>query len=198
VPSFYCNVQAANITFGWDYYLIDNIKSDVEKNHVLILTGGGDTLAYGQWLADWLDEHLPDNVKPTWLQGPYAPLPKLKSNPRLSWDITQDPDNLRYYLAQAEYVITVHGLSLFEAIACNKRCVVLPSVPLITSTEFLAFKQTNTALCIENFDTDIRMINNLTRQHYLQGIHSINVQSRMKNGLKNVCSEIHSLISSRL
>ena len=195
VPSFYCNVQAPNITYGWDYYLIDKIKTDTKKNHVLILTGGSDNLSYGNWLADWLDEHLPDNMKPTWLQGPYAPLPKLKSNPRLSWNISKDPNNLSYYLAQAEYVITVHGLSLFEAIACNKKCIVLPSVPLITSAEFLAFKQTNTALCIENFETDMQMISNLTHQHTLQGISSMKVQSRLTNGLKNVCREIHSLIS---
>lgn len=200
IPSFYFEAgtdDTKSISYGWDYYLIDQIQSNTQKNKLLILTGGGDNLSYGEWLPNWLDDHLPNEIMPTWLQGPYATAPKLRENPRLCWNLATNSNKLSEYLAQAEYVVTVHGVSLFEAIACNKKCVVLPSEPLITPSEYRAFKATNTALCIEDFETDITMISDLTNQHYLHGISTSDVQHRLVKGTQNVCREIHAFINQQ-
>ena len=124
-------------------------------DRLLILTGGSDALGFGSWLPSWLDTNLPSGVQPTWVQGPYSSPPELPEHENLSWEVSTQSDSIHQHLSEATWVMTVYGVTLFEALASDIPSIVLPSTPLITKEEYGAFQKQNIAICLDdNFNEE--------------------------------------------
>lgn len=103
--------------YGWPYYLIEGRgirKSWQPGNQVIVLTGGSDTTGLGQTLPQQLDLALPVGTIVNWVRGPYAAAPIMPEQPRLAWQIHHAPQDLDHLITQANYALTIYGVSLFE------------------------------------------------------------------------------------
>jgi spore coat polysaccharide biosynthesis protein SpsF (cytidylyltransferase family)/spore coat polysaccharide biosynthesis predicted glycosyltransferase SpsG len=104
---------------GWPYYLIEISRQstrhpDGTPPRVLILTGGSDTTGLGAGLPSRLDQALPAGTQVDWVRGPYAAAPAIPENARLSWHLHTAPSSLAPLMEQADYALTIYGVSLFE------------------------------------------------------------------------------------
>jgi spore coat polysaccharide biosynthesis predicted glycosyltransferase SpsG len=132
LPSFYMPPDRrsdlpSHVRFGWDRYLIRRHPAPPEWQpgmRVLVLTGGSDATGLGRLLPRLLDAGLPSGTTVCWVQGPYADPPALPEMPSLSWSVERSPEGLANLLAESHYVLTVYGVSLFEAMQCGRPTVV--------------------------------------------------------------------------
>jgi spore coat polysaccharide biosynthesis protein SpsF (cytidylyltransferase family) len=104
---------------GWPYYLIDASRQstrhpDGTPPRILVLTGGSDATGLGASLPARLDKALPTGTQIDWVRGPYAAAPAIPENARLSWHVHDAPPSLAPLMDQADYALTVYGVSLFE------------------------------------------------------------------------------------
>lgn len=159
VPSFYYHGSSSKVDFGWANYLIKTIKSNCEVNkQVLILTGGADTLRFGNWLPILLSKVIPADFSIKWVQGPYAKAPitsninSRSQSSRISVIIS--PDNVPKLIAESEVVISCYGVSLFEAILSGKLTVLLPTHDLCEPQELEALHKEECCYIIDK-DGDI-------------------------------------------
>ncbi|AUC87637.1 hypothetical protein CW735_05005 [Alteromonas sp. MB-3u-76] len=198
IPSFYCNrISIDNISYGWNHYMVKPVERKPIANRLLILTGGSDALGYGSWLPKWLDTHLPSEVQPTWVQGPYSSPPKLPEHENLSWKVSTQSDCLHQHLSEATWVMTVYGVTLFEALASNIPSIVLPSIPIITQEEYDAFQQQNVAVCLDdNFNEETA---NTLSAAFVNLIETNDKREelalKVRSGLENICSSIADFIN---
>lgn len=105
------------ILFGWDCFLL-NVRSRAIQwkpgRQVLALAGGGDTTKLGRSLPTLLNAALPMDTTLHWVTGPYAQNPIWPEAPRFSMINHQPNSGLEYLMTEANYAITVYGVSLFE------------------------------------------------------------------------------------
>jgi spore coat polysaccharide biosynthesis predicted glycosyltransferase SpsG len=123
IPSFYFkppeDFDAGNIPvlFGWDCYLL-NVKGTPTNwrpgKKILVLTGGSDATGLGKTLPALLNERLHDGTELHWVTGPYAQEPVCPASPRLSMLNHQSPSGLDDLMVEANYAVTVYGVSFFE------------------------------------------------------------------------------------
>lgn len=123
IPSFHFNRSAglqqerATILYGWDCFLLD-----VEQKHtawtpglrVLTLTGGSDATYLGATWPSLLDAHLATDVTLDWVTGPFAKNPSFPKVPRIKIVEHVAPTSLGTLMQQANYAVTVFGVSFFE------------------------------------------------------------------------------------
>ncbi|MCL1073988.1 cytidylyltransferase domain-containing protein [Shewanella dokdonensis] len=138
VPSFFCELEHPNLSFGWENYLFTP-QTATKKNQLLVLTGGSDALKYGAWLAETIDACVPADIERIWIQGPYAEAPQLPESSH--WKKLQNPANLPTLVAESATIISCYGLSLFEAIASKALTILLPAKQLTSSNELRFLKQ---------------------------------------------------------
>lgn len=133
IPSFYLTpeqrvlAEQEKILFGWDNYFFDPALQPSpwsDGNKVLVMTGGSDHYGLGALWPAMLDGALPAGTIITWIIGPYANVPEVPMNPRLTWHIEHAPDNLAQLMAQADYALTPYGVTLFELLKLAKPVVV--------------------------------------------------------------------------
>ena len=122
IPAFHVNPARvahcqALVHFGWDSFLLRRTRQPrawSPGRRVLVLTGGSDVTNLGRVLPDQLDAALPQCTEIAWVRGPYAPAPMLKVIPRLHWRILDAPEGLDDLIVEADYALTVFGVSCFE------------------------------------------------------------------------------------
>lgn len=122
IPSFHFSppaslAGAATILFGWDCFLLNVKHPAVDWKHgrqVLALSGGSDATYLGKTLPALLDAALPADTELHWVTGPYAQQPVLPPSPRISMLNHQSPSGLDDLMANANYAVTVYGVSFFE------------------------------------------------------------------------------------
>jgi spore coat polysaccharide biosynthesis predicted glycosyltransferase SpsG len=122
IPSFHFSppealVGAAPTLFGWDCYLLNVKRAPMEwkpGGQVLALTGGSDATGLGKTLPTLLDEALPGGTELHWVTGPYAEGPVWPASPRLRMLNHQSPSGPDDLMAEANYAVTVYGVSFFE------------------------------------------------------------------------------------
>lgn len=138
VPSFYLSPEIINqiqssknkatISYGWESYLLPRRQRSTrwqQGNKVLVLTGGSDVKGLGKLWPTLLDERLPVTTEVHWVQGPYADTPTFPEHSNLNWVCHQSPDNMQLLMSGTNYVLTVHGVSFFEALQLGIPTVVL-------------------------------------------------------------------------
>jgi len=108
---------AAPILFGWDCFLLNVKRVAIEwkpGRQVLALAGGGDTTGLGNTLPTLLNAALPDGSELHWVTGPYAQQPVWPPSPRFAMLNHQSPPGLDDLMMDANYAMTVYGVSFFE------------------------------------------------------------------------------------
>lgn len=110
-------VGAAPVVFGWDCFLL-NVKQPPVAwgpgQNVLVLSGGSDATGLGKTLPCMLNEALPANAELHWVTGPFAQQPGFPPAPRIRMTNHQSPPGLDALMQQANYAMTVYGVSFFE------------------------------------------------------------------------------------
>lgn len=132
IPSFRFSppeglIGVTPILFGWDCFLLNVRRSPIEwksGRNVLALTGGSDATGLGKTLPTLLNEVLPGGTELHWVTGPYAQEPVWPASPRLSMLNHQSPSGLDDLMAEANYAVTVYGVSFFELLYCGVPTVV--------------------------------------------------------------------------
>lgn len=198
IPSFYCNrMSTDNISYGWNYYMVKPVERKPIANRLLILTGGSDALDYGSWLPKWLDIHLPSKVQPIWVQGPYSSPPELPEHKNLEWKVSTQSDCLHQHLSEATWIMTVYGVTLFEALASNIPSIVLPSMPIITKEEYNAFQKHNIATCLDdNFNEETaNTLNSAFNKLIETDDKREELALEIRSGLENISSSIADFIN---
>tara|TARA_A100001015_G_C14949706_1_gene696202 strand:+ start:844 stop:1542 length:699 start_codon:yes stop_codon:yes gene_type:complete len=79
-----------NIYYGWDKILFKKIEKNKKKNKkkILILLGGTDAYNFSKKLPQILNKFFDHKFSISWLQGPFAPKPKLKKFN--NWKVLKD------------------------------------------------------------------------------------------------------------
>ena len=190
IPSFYCAETSLNLNFGWECYLIDTIRRAPVKNRLLIMTGSADTLKYGSWLPQWLDDNLPDFVNPFWLVGPYAQEPCLPVHTRLKWEVLHQPQDVNLLLSKAHWVLSVYGVGLFEALGADIPAIALPSMPIIAESEWNAFREADVALCFEKNKTTRCDLHSFLKHNKDFDSNRKAISAVMRKGVANICADM--------
>lgn len=107
----------APILFGWDCFLLNVKYRAIEwkpGRQVLALAGGSDATSLGRTLPTLLNAALPSDAALHWVTGPYAQQPVWPVAPRFSMVDHQSPSGLDDLMLEANYAVTVYGVSFFE------------------------------------------------------------------------------------
>lgn len=152
-PELLASSSPTPTRYGWSYYLIPPTTARPSwqpGKNVLILTGGSDTTGLGQCLPAELDAALPETSEIHWVHGPYADRPKLPSTPRLKWHFHDAPPQLGTLMNEANYALTVYGVTFFELIQIGLPCVVFSPYGTRDDKEMAALAATDTAIISTN------------------------------------------------
>lgn len=140
VPSFYSDIQADNLTCGWENYLFTpELNCPTAPPYCLVLTGGSDALGFGNYLPEILDRAVPAELEILWVRGPLAPPPLLTTDSRI--EVRESVHDLQRLISGASCIVSSYGLSLFESIASGAAVLLLPSTPIASTREILALKE---------------------------------------------------------
>jgi spore coat polysaccharide biosynthesis predicted glycosyltransferase SpsG len=194
IPSFNFPKKQIKTTYGWDHYLINKSSLPKKNNQVLVLTGGADTLQYGEFLPQVLEESIPKEFDIIWIQGPFASQPKLPSNID-RWKILFNPQDLDNYISESDWVISVYGLSFFEALIQKNKCLLLPSETICPHNELKALDQEKCCFILKNESMSLQIQNifiDQTRQKAIK--HKLSKIREMVNGFDLLATSIRQLL----
>jgi len=113
--------------FGFNSILLPSIsnKKYPHKYNEKVLTicsGAGDVCFLGDWLLDEIVYSAIKNLsKIIWIQGPYAkePVFSLAKDLALNIEIIKSPISLISIMQQSDFVLSVYGITAFEAMSCK-------------------------------------------------------------------------------
>ena len=182
---------------GWDSFLIKKrVKQKIWSagNKVLILTGGGDSANLGNILPAKLDKMLPDDTRINWVRGPFSKKPNLPKKCRISWVINDAPDQLDELIVKSNYVLTVFGVSFFEALQYGIPTVVFS--PWIKDNKDLTdLSEENVAMVRGSLDEAVDGLVYLIKNNEISKKYSKNALKKMSiNGTELLSKKIISLI----
>jgi spore coat polysaccharide biosynthesis predicted glycosyltransferase SpsG len=199
IPSFLFAPPAdmsdgAPIVYGWDCFLL-NIKETPRDwrvgRKVLALTGGSDATHLGESWPDLLNRSLPTNVELHWVTGPFSSKPNLPVRQRIRIIEHVAPAGLGRLMQQANYAVTVFGVSFFELLYLGVPTVVFSPYSGKDSAELSAIEASGVALVAadEREATD-RLVDLLTRDYLAQQLSERARTALGKSGAQRLCSEI--------
>lgn len=141
--------DAAKFIYGWDCFLL-NVQNQprpwVPGENILILSGGSDTTELGR---DWpreLNDKLPENSDLHWITGPFAQAPAWPDCPRIKMHNHIAPSGLGDFMANANYAITVYGVSFYELLYFGVPTVVFSPYGNKDNSELTAIAEMGVAL----------------------------------------------------
>lgn len=109
--------EGAPIVYGWDCFLLDTQWAPLPwtpGRRVLALTGGSDTTQLGATWPALLNHSLPADAELHWVTGPFAEKPNWPAMQRIKMIEHVAPAGLGPLMQQANYAVTVFGVSFFE------------------------------------------------------------------------------------
>lgn len=130
VPSFFKDPawpDHLDISYGWDHYLIEKKLETAplpNKNRLLVLTGGSDAAGLGAIWPRMLEEGIDQPLEIHWVQGPFSPNPYIPEVNKHQFILHHAPKGLDSLINSCDRVLTVHGISAFEALMYGRDCVV--------------------------------------------------------------------------
>lgn len=122
IPSFQFNASSAQHSTGkyicgWDCFLL-NVRQYRRSWHrgsnVLVLSGGSDATGLGKAWPTRLNATLPANTALHWVTGPFAAAPVWPERPRTAMTNHVAPKGLDRLMREANYAVTVYGVSFYE------------------------------------------------------------------------------------
>jgi len=154
----------ANVLSGWDCYLLDPARGTADwrpGKRVLALTGGSDITGLGATWPRLLDMALPVDTKLDWVTGPYAPQPVWPAHPRIGMTNHQAPQGLSGLMANANYALTIFGVSFFELLWHGVPTVVFSPYGGKDDGELAGVAATKAALVASNEGEAVAMLHAL-------------------------------------
>ena len=152
VPSFFKDPawpDHLDIHYGWDHYLIEKRLETAplpNKNRLLVLTGGSDSAGLGAIWPHMLEEGIEQPLEIHWVQGPFSERPDIPPLTKHQFIIHLAPKGLDHLINACDRVLTVHGISVFEALMYRRDCVVFNPYPDQNSLEITSFEESGVAL----------------------------------------------------
>ncbi|WP_037470371.1 cytidylyltransferase domain-containing protein [Shewanella waksmanii] len=197
IPSFYSELKATNVSFGWQNYLSQPAKTNPRKNRqILIMTGGSDALNYGNQLPSLLEESGID-WPILWVQGPMAQSPKLKMGSNIK--VLKNPDNLLQLMAESEIILSCYGLSFFESLANYAATILLPVAHLCDKNEITALEKENCCIISKSLQDSIDKLQDLIKNKQqistLQDAAIQKFNTSQKTGVKKLCELVQASIT---
>ncbi len=187
-----------DVSFGWDHFLLE--RSEVSPdwnpgNEVLVMTGGSDVLDLGAWLPRALDNKLPMATKISWIKGPYSNRPNIPQRPKLDWQVHDNPRNIDKLICSSNYVLTLFGVSFFEAIQYGLPTVVVPLHPSENMCELDLIRKDKLALVAVDVNSSVAALTDLMTNDGLARKLSRKAKEKMSiNGCNLLVNKISDII----
>jgi len=187
IPSFCFSppeglIGAAPILSGWDCFLLNVKRPPMEwrpGGRVLALTGGSDATGLGKTLPTLLDEALPSDTELHWVTGPFAQGPVWPVFPRLRISNHQSPSDLNDLMADANYAVTIYGVSFFELLHYGVPTVVFSPYDGKDDAELAIIAALRVALVATGETDAVGKLNKLMADHELAASLSRRARQRM-------------------
>tara|TARA_A100001011_G_scaffold280739_1_gene290733 strand:+ start:2087 stop:3079 length:993 start_codon:yes stop_codon:yes gene_type:complete len=205
VPSFNFDISKHSrckslLKSGWDSYLIQKHfkgKKWSPGSRVLVLTGGSDITNLGNYLPSQIDQILDKNSEIHWVRGPLSKKPKIPKKRRLCWFIHDAPQQLDELIIQSNYVISVFGISFFEALQYGIPTVVFSPYKNKDYKDLKALSKEEVAMVINNPKLVVDGLLKLMNDNNIAKKYSINSLKKMSiNGTRNLSKNISRLINA--
>jgi|CXWL01.1.fsa_nt_gi spore coat polysaccharide biosynthesis predicted glycosyltransferase SpsG len=194
IPSFHFSppagsIGAAPILFGWDSFLLNVKRAPIEwklGGQVLALTGGSDATGLGKTLPTLLNEAFADDTELHWITGPYAQQPVWPAFPRFSMVNHQSLSGLDDLMVEANYAVTVYGVSFFELLYYGVPTVVFSPYGGKDDAELAVIAKEGVALVAKDEIDAVGKLKELMEDHQLAASLSQRARQRMsaKGGQK--------------
>lgn len=203
IPSFHVAPSEllacpGKLKFGWDTFLIRKRITDRKwrpGNRVLALTGGSDATGQGATLPGLLDRSLSAGTEVHWVRGPFSPAPLLPPSSRLKWLVHDAPNGLDELIVASDYVITVFGVSFFEAANYGIPTVVFSPYGEKDSVELGALRAERMCEVAANGEAAVERLVTLMADPETAACYSTSCKRLLAvDGAGNLAEHIHSLI----
>jgi hypothetical protein len=186
--------DGAPIVHGWDCFLLNIQETPRDWRtgpKVLVLTGGSDATRLGTTWPDLLNQSLPNDAELHWVTGPFAAKPNWPISPRIQMIEHVAPTGLGPLMQQANYAVTVFGVSFFELMYLGIPTVVFSPYSGKDAAEMGAIEASGVALVAadEREATD-RLIELLSHDDLAQQLSARARKALNKPGAQRLCSEI--------
>jgi len=132
-------------------------RSDRNNKFLTICSGASDVSFLGDWLIDAiLESNLKGISKIIWIQGPYANEPRFTSpkDALMDIEIIKFPLSLISILQQSDFILSVYGITAFEALACRVPSLIFSPYGIKDNENLNALKD----LGICDVSLDIKML----------------------------------------
>lgn len=205
IPSFQFSpphvlVTGAPIIFGWDCFLLPPHSAPEDwrpGSHVLALTGGSDATQLGTIWPELLNTSLPQHAELHWVTGPFAAPPNWPTAPLIKMTQHLAPVGLLPLMQQANYAVTVFGVSLFELLQLGVPTVVFSPYGNKDSRELEAIRASGTALVAVDAHDATRQLAELMQDPDLgQQLSKRSRATLRKSGVHRLCAEVQSLLTN--
>ena len=136
------------IKYGWDSYIIParvQFEEWSAGKKLLVLTGGSDPTKLCRSLPAYLDKTLGDDIEIHWVQGPFSDPPDLSNIKGSNWTTHLSPPRLDDLILKSNYILTVYGVSFFEALQYGVPTVVFSPYGSKDDAELLALSRQRVA-----------------------------------------------------
>lgn len=190
--------EGAPIVFGWDCFLLDEQWAPspwAPGQRVLALTGGSDATQLGATWPNLLNQSLPVGAQLDWVTGPFAAKPNWPATPRTKMIEYVAPTGLGPLMQQANYAITVFGVSFFELLYLGVPTVVFSPYNGKDNPELDEIAQAGVALVARDEVEATRLLLGLMNDEPLARRLSLRSRALLgQSGATRLCTEITGLI----
>ncbi len=191
--------DGAPIVFGWDCFLLDAQWAPspwAPGQRVLALTGGSDATQLGATWPNLLNQSLPVDAQLDWITGPFAAKPNWPATPRIKMIEHVAPNGLGPLMQQANYAVTVFGVSFFELLYLGVPTVVFSPYSGKDADELSAIAASGVALVARNErDATERLLELLSRDDLAKQLSESARATLCVSGAQRLCSEITTLMT---
>lgn len=203
IPSYRLDVadewqSGTPVAFGWDCYLLDDKDGAGEwtpGNQVLALTGGSDATGLGLSWPSLLNEELPSSAVLDWVTGPFASMPIIPKPARIMINQHIAPEGLGQLMRQANYAVTVFGVSFFELLSLGVPTVVFSPYGDKDSAELQGIAEAGIALtATDEKEATSQLIRLMTDETLARQLSEKANELLCVSGTVRLCSEISKLM----
>ena len=192
------SASTAKVKSGWDSFLIRRWERKgawVPGDKILVLTGGSDPKKQCKSLPTLIDENIEQGKEVTWVRGPFAEFPNIPNKSRLNWRVVDSPSSLFSLCSEANYAISVFGVTVFELLQFGLPSVVFSPYGDKDSRALSELNRQGVALTAEGPELAVKKLSELLQDVGLAEQLSRQSQRKLaKNGLAEIVSEVRRLM----
>lgn len=174
--------DAAKFIYGWDCFLL-NVQHQPRPwepgENILTLSGGSDATGLGRNWPRELNDRLPDVSEVHWVTGPFSQAPAWPECPRIKMHNHIAPSGLGDFMANANYAITVYGVSFYELLYYGVPTVVFSPYGTKDNAELNAIAEMGVALVAADEHDAITKLMALMENDQLASTLSLKSSSKM-------------------